>query len=82
MNQCDTILFIELNQWLNLEGCNIVSDNSVQTTKPCYNVFKETNDHLVRRIHGRDSLYPLSEVICGSQDPSMLATRSGMKFPR
>jgi hypothetical protein len=80
MNQCNPILFTELNQWLILERCKIANDNSVRTTKPRYNVFKETNDHLVRSIPGRDSLYPLSEVICGSQDPCMLATGRGMNF--
>jgi hypothetical protein len=80
MNQCDLILFIELNQWLSLEGCIIFNDNSIWTIKPCYNVFKETNDHLVRSIPGRDSLYPLRKLIYGSKDPSMLATRSGMNF--
>jgi hypothetical protein len=80
MNQCDPIVFIEMNQWLSVERCNIDSGNSLRTTKPHHNVFKETNDHLVENIPGRDSLYPLSEVICGSQYPYMLVTRSRMNF--
>jgi hypothetical protein len=80
VNQCDSKLFTELNQWFNLESWNIISDNSVRTPKPCHNVLKETNDHFVGIIPCRDSFYPLSKVICSSQDLSMLTTRSGMNF--
>jgi hypothetical protein len=52
MNQCDLILFNEMNQWLILEGYIIVGDNSVWIAKPCYNVFKETNDILVSSFNG------------------------------
>jgi hypothetical protein len=80
MNQSDPKLFTELNEWFNLERCSIISDDSVRTPKPCHDVFKETNDYFVGSIPGRDTFYPLSEVICGSQDSSMLATGSGVNF--
>jgi hypothetical protein len=81
MNQIDPKLFTELNQWFSLEICSIISDDFVKTPKPFHDVFKETNDHFVGSIPCRDSFNPFSKVICSSQDPSMLTTRSKMNFP-
>jgi hypothetical protein len=39
-----------------------------------YDVLQEADDHFVRSTPGRDSLYPLGEIICCSEDPSVLAT--------
>jgi hypothetical protein len=74
VNQCNFELFTKHDQWLGLEGCSVVSHDYVQTTKPCHNIFKETNDYLVKITPCGDGFYPFGKVISGTQDPPMFST--------
>ena len=66
VDQYNSKLLTKLDQWFSLEGCNIISDDFVQTTKPYYNILQKTNDPLMRSTPCGDNLYPLGKIICGS----------------
>jgi hypothetical protein len=66
VNQYNSELLTKLDQWFDLEGCNIISDNSAWIARPCHNIFKKTNDYFVRSAPCGDNFYPLGEIICCS----------------
>jgi hypothetical protein len=74
VNQGNPILFTELDQWLRPEGGSIVSDNPARATKLGKNVLQEADNYFMRSAPRGDSFYPLGEIVCCSQDPSVLAT--------
>jgi hypothetical protein len=59
VDQENSKMLTKINQWLSLKGCIIISDDSIQTVKPCHNIFDKTNDDFVRRAPRGDGFYPL-----------------------
>jgi hypothetical protein len=73
-------LLTESDQWFIFERCNIISENSAQIAKPCYDILQEADDYLVGCAPCVDSFYPLGKIIFGHQDPSILTTRCKMNL--
>jgi hypothetical protein len=67
-------LLIELNERLRFERNNIISDDPAGTAKSGYDILQEADNYFVGCTSGGGSFYPLGEIICCSQDPSVLAT--------
>ena len=67
-------LLTELNERLRFERSSIISDDPAGTAKSGYDILQEADNYFVGCTSGRDSFYPLGEIIFCSQDPSVLTT--------
>ena len=75
------VIVVEINHFLGLEGCNIICNDFSRTTKSRQDIgFKEFYDDRVSGISRRSGFYPFGQIICGSDDPSMLGRGWGMNF--
>jgi hypothetical protein len=74
VDQRNLKLFTELDQRLRPERGSIVGDNFAGTAKSGYDILQEADNYFVISTSGGGSFYPFGEIVCHSQDESVLTT--------
>jgi hypothetical protein len=74
VNQSNFELFTKLNQRFRPKRSSIISENSAGTAKYGYDILQEADNNLVRNTPNGGCFYPLSEIVCCSQDQYVLAS--------
>ena len=73
MTQCNLIFVTKFNYRLGSKCSCIISDDLPKTTKSRENMsLYEFYDDIIIGLPRRDGFYPLGEIACGSENPSML----------
>jgi len=81
MAQSDMVFVIEIYLFLGLEGNNIIGYDLFRTAKSRQYVgFYESYNHCIIGLSRRNGFYPFGEIVCGSEDPFMLARRGRVYF--
>jgi hypothetical protein len=81
VDQRNSKLLTELDQWFSSEICSVIGENSARTAKPCYDILQEADDYLVGHAPYGDRFYPLGKIICGHQDPPMMTAGCRVNLP-
>ena len=71
----------EVNHFLASKCCCIIRDDLGRATKSGRDIgFYELYNNLIIGFPTRNGFYPLSEIVCGSENPSVLGRRWWMDF--